>query len=204
VRSVFPPALALAALAAVPGASSASTDASHLRPGLFLYASPALQDPNFAETVVLLVKHDPEGSMGLVVNRPTRVPLSEALAQVRGLRALELSLHWGGPVEPEAMLALVRTPRSVAAAVAVLPGVYLTGDLDDVRAGLAGRDPSGRVRVYAGYTGWGEGQLAAEVRGGYWVLDEADAATVFSEDTSELWYRVHRLLRRLQARLAPS
>jgi len=185
-------------LAAV-GASS-HRDPSQLRPGLFLYASPAQQDPNFAESVVLLVNHGPGGSLGLIVNRPTNVPLRELLGGVSGREAGELRFHWGGPVEPRTILALVRGSWASDSAHPVLPDVHLTTDLAEVRAVLAGREPGSRLRVFMGYAGWGAGQLAAEVRAGAWVLDRADAASIFGPDVSELWQRVHRILQRLEAR----
>jgi len=194
-RLTLPSLLALSAL----GASS-HRDPSQLRPGLFLYASPAQQDPNFAESVVLLLVHDPGGSLGLVVNRPTRVPLRELLGGVTGREAGEIRFHWGGPVEPRTILALVRGSWASDSAPPVLPDVHLTADLAEVRAVLSGREPSARLRVFTGYAGWGAGQLAAEVRAGAWVLDRADAASIFGPDVSELWQRVHRILQRLEAR----
>ncbi len=194
-------ACALLALAGL--GASAHRDPRQLRPGLFLYASPAQQDPNFAESVVLLVEHGPSGSMGLVVNRPTSVPLQELLRDLRGPEARALRFHWGGPVEPQAIVALVRTPWPSDSARRVLPDVHLTGDLADVRAALQDEDPGARLRVFTGYAGWGAGQLASEVRAGAWVMDQADARSIFSPDAEELWFRVHRILERLEAR-APS
>jgi len=191
---------ACATLALAATGATSHRDPSQLRPGLFLYAAPAQQDPNFVESVVLLVEHGPSGSMGLVVNRPTRVPLRELLRGVEGLEASDLRFHWGGPVQPEAILALVRTPRPSSSARFVLPDVHLTGELADLRAALAERGPGERLRVYTGYAGWGAGQLATEVRAGAWVLDRADARSIFAPDTSELWLRVHRILERLEAR----
>ena len=186
------------ALAAI-GASS-HRDPSQLRPGLFLYASPAQQDPNFAESVVLLADHGPGGSLGVVVNRPTSVPLRELLGGVSGREAGELRFHWGGPVEPRTILALVRGSWASGSALPVLSDVHLTTDLAEVRAVLAGREPGARLRVFMGYAGWGAGQLAAEVRAGAWVLDRADAPSIFAPDTSRLWQRVHRILQRREAR----
>jgi putative transcriptional regulator len=141
--------------------------------------------------------------MGLVVNRPTGMPLDEALVKVEEAKGSDLPVYWGGPVQPEAILALVRSPRPSPGARAVLDDVHLTGDLADVRAALSGADPSGRLRVYTGYAGWTAGQLATEVRAGVWVLDRADAASVFAPDPSTLWRRVHDLLKRLEVRQAP-
>jgi putative transcriptional regulator len=71
----------------------------------------------------------------------------------------------------------------------------------DVRAALAHRDPGSRLRVYSGYAGWGGDQLAAELRAGGWVVDRADARAIFAPDTEDLWFRVYRILERLEARL---
>jgi putative transcriptional regulator len=179
-------------------------DPSLLRPGLFLYAAPGLRETRFAETVVLLIEHGPGGSMGLVVNRPMEIPLHRALDEVEEARGSELPVYWGGPVQPEAVLALVRTSRAGPAAKAVLAGVHLTGDLADVRAALAGKDPSGGLRVYSGYAGWTAGQLPDEVRAGVWVLDRADAASIFTPSPARLWPRVHLILDRLQVRGRPA
>ena len=184
---------------ALPGPSP-DRDPSRLRPGLFLYAVPGLPETRFAETVVLLIEHGKEGSMGLVVNRPTDVLLREALEDVIEARRTDLPLYWGGPVQSEAVLALVRHPRPSPGARTVLPDVHLTGEMADVREALAGGDPHARLRVYSGYAGWTAGQLAAEVRAGVWVLDRADAASVFARDPGTVWPRVRVLMERIEVR----
>jgi putative transcriptional regulator len=192
--------LLLAGLATDAPSGTASRDPRQLKPGVFLYAAPGMADPNFAESVVLLVEHSSAGSMGLVVNRPTRVPLQELLPFVKAPAASDLRVHWGGPVQQEAILALVRTNWPSESARAVLPEVYLTGELADLRAALALRNPGERLRVFNGYAGWGKGQLAAELQAGGWVVDRADARSVFAPDSSDLWYRVYHILERLEAR----
>ena len=182
---------------ALPGPSS-DRDPARLRPGLFLYAAPGLSETHFSETVVLLIEDGEAGSMGLVVNRPTGVPLGKALENVAEAGRTDLPLYWGGPVESEAVLALVRMPRPSAGARTVLPEVHLTGDMADVREALKGSDSRRRLRVYSGYAGWAAGQLPAEVRAGVWVLDRADAASVFAEDPEALWPRVHVILERIE------
>jgi putative transcriptional regulator len=162
-----------------------------------------MKEPRFAQSVVLLIQHGPEGSMGLVVNRPTDVPLRRALEGVEEAKGSDLRIYWGGPVQPEAILALVRSRDPRPGAQMVLADVQLTGDLADVRAALSGRDPGGRLRVYSGYAGWAAAQLPAEVRSGAWVLDAADAGSVFAPDPSKLWLRVHPILDRLEVRHRP-
>ncbi len=192
---------------------AANRDPSRLRPGLFLYAAPGMGDPRFAETVILLVEHGSEGSMRIVVNRPTKRLLHEALDALSEARGSTQRLYWGGPVQPEAMLALVRAPRADAKTKKVLNEVHLAREMDDVRAALARPDAGSSLRVYSGYAGWGAGQLRAEVLRGTWVLDRADADSVFARDPSILWPKVDLILNRLEAampvfrnnrRLAPS
>jgi putative transcriptional regulator len=193
--------LACAVLSGQAARSSPEPDEARLRAGVFLYAAPGALDPRFAESVVLLIRHGPDGSMGLVVNRPTDMPLQDALVDVAEARGSTLPVYWGGPVQPEAILALVRARSASEGAETVLPDVHLTGDLADVRAALKGEDAAGCLRVYTGYAGWAAGQLQVEVRAGAWVLDKADAASVFAPDPSKLWPRVQDILKRLEVRL---
>lgn len=189
-----------AALTGSADGASRDRDPARLRPGLFLYAAPGLQEPRFAETVVLLIEHGSKGSMGLVVNRRTDTPLHDALDERAAAGAADLRVYWGGPVQPEAIFALLRSTPASGEGRVVVPEVHVTGSLDDVRAALAERDPRRRLRVYSGYAGWGAGQLAAELRGGSWVLERADADAVFAPQPELLWRKVFRLLERLEAR----
>jgi putative transcriptional regulator len=192
----------LGGLAAAPLAGGADPAAS-LKAGVFLYAMPDLPDPNFTNSVILLIEHGEKGSIGVVVNRPLDGTLDAVLDLREGTTRVDLPLYWGGPVQPEIVLALLRTPRPGTRARTVIDGVQITQDLDAVRMALADRDPLVRVRVFSGYAGWGPGQLASEMRGGSWVVDAADAATVFSSEPSRLWRKVYEILSRLQARALP-
>jgi putative transcriptional regulator len=196
--------LACAALSGQASGPSPDPGEARLHAGVFLYAAPGAADPRFAESVVLLIRHGPDGSMGVVVNRPTDMPLQDALVEVAEAKGSTLPVYWGGPVQPEAILALVRAASASEGAQTVLPDVHLTGDLADVREALKGQDTGGCLRVYTGYTGWAAGQLAVEVRAGAWVLDKADAASVFAPDPSKLWPRVQDILKRLEVRLEPA
>jgi putative transcriptional regulator len=191
--------LLLAALALASEGRVPERDPKKLRPGIFLYAVPEMGDPNFAETVVLLVACDKAGAMGFVVNRPTRVPLRELLKSVPEAETSELRFRWGGPVQPGAVHALVRTNWPSETAKRVLGDVYVTGDVADVRAALARPDAALKVRLFAGYAGWGAGQLESEVRAGAWVLEPADARSVFAPEGLDIWERVYEILQRLEA-----
>jgi putative transcriptional regulator len=192
--------LITASLLAAGAPPASPQDARRLKPGVFLYAAPELTSPSFAQSVVLLVRHEPEGSLGLIVNRPTKVPVRDALRELGELRGLELPLYFGGPVEPDGMLALVRSTRALDTATRVLPDVYLSNDLGPVKTTARQPEAASRLRVYAGYAGWSGGQLAEELRQGAWVVAPADARSIFTADPSSLWPRVYDLLRRIEVR----
>jgi len=173
------------------------------RSGVFLYASPNLTDPNFVESVVLLLQHGPEGSLGLIVNRPTRFPVREVVKELSETRGLELRLYQGGPVQPDAALALLRSAKRLGSGERVLADVQLSKEPRHWRAIAAGGEAEARLRIYAGYAGWVPGQLDHEMRRGSWVVGPADAASVFTSEPSTLWPRVHDLMRGVEARSAP-
>jgi putative transcriptional regulator len=190
-------ACAAVAATATPSATLDAAEAKGLKAGVFLYAAPGVQAGSFTESVVLLVQHGAEGSMGLIVNRPTRTPVREALD---GLASLDLALYFGGPVQRDAAFALVRSPTPPPEAIRVLPDVYFSADLDQLGRVARAPDAASRLRVYAGYAGWAPGQLAGELRRELWVIGPADARSVFSSDADALWPRVYELLRRIEVR----
>jgi putative transcriptional regulator len=183
-------------LAGLPAALE-GPDPRGLKPGVFLYAVPELGPSPFAESVVLLVQHGEDGSLGLIVNRPTSTPVREVL---KDLGPLDLDLYVGGPVQPDAALALVRSASPVGDAARVLPDVYFCTDLEPIRRLARAGEAQSRVRIYAGYAGWSPGQLAEELRNGVWVIGPANARSIFSPEPETVWPRVHELLRRLETR----
>lgn len=190
--------VAFALAAAVPCDAEAETfDVGRLRPGVFLYAAPALKNPHFVETVVLLVRYGRAGAMGLIINRPSDDRADEALPGVAGLRGL---VYRGGPVQQEALLALVRLSRPSGDALRILKDVFLTGQREDIARAARQGPAAERVRIYSGYSGWGPSQLDSEVRLGAWVVARGEVPLVFSERPRTVWPRVYRLLERREAR----
>jgi putative transcriptional regulator len=155
--------------------------------GKLLVASPALDDPNFARTVVLLVEHDKGGALGLVLNRPGAKHL-EALwdETVHGPCPPDLSVMTGGPLEGP-LLALHTDP--VTGEREIVPGIYLAMRKDLLVALV--RDAHPPLRIFIGYAGWGAGQLEAEVAAGDWTIAAATDEFVFG-DTDSMWRRVVR------------
>jgi putative transcriptional regulator len=154
--------------------------------GKFLVASKSLNDPRFQETVVLLLDYNSSGATGLIINRPTTVPLLELLPSVRGLKK-ETVVYYGGPVEEYRMLMLIQSDEKPAGSVPVFGNVYVSSSKKTLMH-LAGTRRKGlQFRIYAGYAGWSSGQLDREVLRGDWLVVLADAHSVFEKKSTEVW-----------------
>jgi len=159
-----------------------------LSPG-FLIAMPQLEDPNFAKVVVLLVHHDDDGAMGLVVNRRTDVDLDTFCRQheIPYSGSKERHLHLGGPCELQRGFLLHQEPKLAPHHIGLFDGVYLSTEASSVRAVLEkGRRP---YRFLLGYSGWGAGQLEKEISQGAWLTGPARSGRVFEDDPQNLWTR---------------
>ena len=156
--------------------------------GQLLVAGPALFDPNFRRTVVLVGEHGEEGAMGVVLNRPSPFPVDEAVPPLSSLGGGDGLVYVGGPVQPDAVVVLAELDVPDQAAALVFDSVgFLPGDVDtDALADL------GRARVYAGYAGWGPGQLEGELAESSWIVEPAEADDVFTDEPGELWSRILR------------
>ena len=155
--------------------------------GQLLLASPALQDPNFTRAVVLVSIHSEEGAMGVVLNRPSAVPVSEAVPQLEPAVAELEPVYVGGPVQPNSIVFLAEFLDPSPAGLLVLGRIGFPAPdagIDELT------DATARRRVFAGFAGWGEGQLDAEVDHGDWIAQAALPEDVFTDVPGELWSRV--------------
>jgi putative transcriptional regulator len=156
--------------------------------GQLLIAAPALNDPNFRRTVVLIGEHGDEGAMGIVLNRPSATEVEEAVPPLADLAGVDGLVFVGGPVQPQAVVVLGDFVEPDDAGTLVLETVgFLQGDLDPAETGEVTR-----ARVFAGYAGWGPGQLEAELDEGSWIVEPALPADVFTDRPDELWSDVLR------------
>jgi putative transcriptional regulator len=158
--------------------------------GMLLVATPPLVDPNFDRTVVLLLEHGPAGAIGVVLNRPSDVAVSDAVPGWELLAAEPGRVFAGGPVAEDAAIALGSARRPDAGAGwAPLVGDVGTIDLHrdpfDVIADIEA------IRIFAGYAGWGAGQLERELAANAWVVVPAEPGDVLG-DAEDLWRRVLR------------
>lgn len=157
---------------------------TRLAKGKFLVASHALLDPTFFEAVILVVEYDARGALGVVVNRPTAVPLGDALPEVKELRRRKDVVFLGGPVARDRMLVLMRAAKEPPESLRVFDRVYASGSLDALRNSLTHGEG---VRAFAGYAGWGPGQLDAEVARGDWLIGPADSKALFDAAPGAIW-----------------
>jgi putative transcriptional regulator len=190
------PVLLLLLLGAMPAGSASPTptpETEHHATGLagrLLVAEPGLADPNFDHTVVLMLHHDAEGALGLVVNRPYgKAPTAELLRRL-GLDADtvegETVIYYGGPVQPNVGMVVHSSEYARAATRRITADIAVTSD-PAVLGDLAhGKGPRRAVSVL-GYAGWAPGQLESELAQGSWFTLPADPALVFAPDPTRAW-----------------
>ncbi len=164
-------------------------------PGTFLVARRALDGSHFGQTVVYLVEHGDDGSLGLIVNRPSHVGLEQALPDIDAERAAVHALHYGGPVEVSMILMLVRSETAAKGMAYVDDDVYISADRRVLDEMLAAQKPASELRFYLGHSGWAGGQLAGELARGSWHVVAADTDAIFADDAVLLW---DRLIERLE------
>jgi putative transcriptional regulator len=167
-----------------------------LRPGRLLVANPLLPDPNFDRTVVLLLAYGDEGALGLVLNRPSDTVIAAPLPRWEHLAAAPAVVFVGGPVQHEAVV--ICLARAFGHPAADIPPAGWSAVLSDVGTLDLDLDPEGlqasfsQVRVFAGYAGWGAGQLEAEITAGAWWILDAQPEDPFCDQPEGLWKRVLR------------
>ena len=168
--------------------------------GRLLLATPPLEDPNFDRTVIYMLEHHDEGALGLVLNRPSEEELAEPLDAWIGLQSDPSQVFVGGPVEPDALIALARTREPLEQ-----PDEHLAPLSGDIASADLAADPAlmidsiSELRVFRGYSGWGPGQLDGEIEAGAWLVLDLDPGDLFTDTPDELWRAV---LRRQPGRLA--
>lgn len=156
--------------------------------GQLLIAGPALLDPNFRRTVVLVGVHSEDGALGLVLNRSSETTVDEAVPELIAIVDGLEQVHVGGPVQPSAIVVLAdfvdpdRAGSLVLDSVGFLPSEVDPDELGELR----------RARVFAGYAGWGPGQLDGELEEGSWIVEPALPEDVFTPQPEDLWSDVLR------------
>lgn len=154
--------------------------------GRLLISSGGLYDPNFRHTVVLVGEHNADGALGVVLNRALNVTVEQAFPPLSDLAPPGEPLFQGGPVQPESPVLLAELADPELADIFVFGSVgFLVGDVSaDIHPSIL------RARVFAGYSGWGPGQLEAEMAVDSWIIESARVEDVFTDAPDLLWSRV--------------
>jgi putative transcriptional regulator len=160
--------------------------------GQFLVASEEMKDPRFIETVIYMIKHNSEGTLGLVINRPLAKGSVDDLlkgfgAAPKGSKR-EIVIHYGGPVSSRQGFVLHTDDVKVESSITVKDGIVMTSDIKMIEAIATGHGPKQSLFML-GYTGWAPGQLAAEIKNQAWFVIPADKTMIFGSDAEKKWLR---------------
>jgi len=169
-----------------PGREDAPDPLGESLRGHLLIASPVLTDPNFSRSVVLITEHGPDGAMGVVLNRPSEIEVGDVAPELSGVVDGE-PVFVGGPVQPQALVVLADFDDPDAAAWVVVDSVgFVAAETEYSDLATMVR----RGRVYAGYSGWGAGQLEAELAEEAWIVEPPLPEELFAPDAEALWPQV--------------
>ena len=174
----------------VTGAWVQGAEAAEFTAGQLLVATPDMRDPRFAEAVIYMVKHNGEGAMGLVINRPLAKGPVKDLLQGFGIENEdakgEIIIHYGGPVSANIGFVLHSDDVMLDDSESVKDGIVMTVDPKLIEAMARGKGPRESLVLF-GYAGWAPGQLEGELEAGAWHVVPADKALVFSKEADKKW-----------------
>lgn len=170
--------------------ASAADNSNGIFAGQLLVATEDIKDPRFVETVIYLVKHNAEGTLGLVINRPiAKGPIDDLLkgfgAPANGSKR-EVIVHYGGPVGTRQGFVLHSDDVKIDGSLIVKDGIAMTSDVKMIEAIAAGHGPK-QALIMLGYAGWAPGQLAAEIKNQAWFLIPGVKTIVFGKDAEKKW-----------------
>jgi len=191
-------------LAALPGGDDASnllpsfisandhlvTPVTEPAAGRFLVARRAMDDPHFRQTVIYLLRHGSTGTVGLIINRPSGLNLSDALSDTDGKDLKSRPLFFGGPVEFNTVSMLIRNEKESRLVEHIAEDIYLSGDRSVLDRLLSEKKPDNALHFYLGHASWLPSQLAREIRNEDWYVIDTDPAVIFSTRPESVWKRL--------------
>lgn len=192
--------LCAAAILIAAATANAQTDPGR---AFLLVAHPQLADPNFAGTVVLAVRVDEGGPLGVILNRPTTTALSSVYPDRADAAARNDLVFFGGPVQPDALLFAFRSATKPPQGMLVVEDIYISGYSRVLDELLKHPENAAEQRFFVGYSGWSEGQLEAEISDGGWYLLPLDTGAIFRMNPRTLYDDLLKraLVPRIEARL---
>ena len=170
--------------------SSQSSSPNSLAPGVFLIARPGLPDPNFYQSVILLIDYSADGAFSLIINRPTRHPLSQVFPDIIPLGERASRVYRGGPVELRRMVLLLLSTNPPKNSHHVVDNIHFI--VDPLTIGEIVNQGDEVLHAYAGYSGWALGQLNNELAREDWRVIPANSETVFEWAPERVWPELNR------------
>ena len=170
-------------------AMSWPTSADNAKPlkTILLVARAELPDPNFKDSVVLVMNNIGPAPAGVIINRPTTIGVSRLFPDLERLAQLDDKLYFGGPVDISSVSFLFRAETPPEHATEALRGVYISANRELLRKLLGREKPMEGLRVFIGSSGWSPGQLEAEIARGDWALAPAEAGVIFDRKSEHPW-----------------
>jgi len=178
---------ALCALLLCEASAAASADGARPVTAILLIGRAELPDPDFADSVVLVMNNLGPAPAGIIVNRPTHVAVAELFPDLKRLTQLHDKVYFGGPVDFGSIWFLFRASAPPEHAVQAFDGVYLSADRDLLLKLLGRAKPMDGLRIFIGHAGWAPGQLEAEIDRGSWNLERADSGAIFGGKAEHPW-----------------
>jgi len=179
---------ALCALLLLCGTSwpTSATDSKPLT-AILLVAKPELADPFFADSIVLVMNNLGPGPVGVIINRPTQIPVARLFPDLKRLAQVPDRVYFGGPVEFDSVWFLFRAGTPPEHAIRALDGIYLSANRELLLQLLGREKPMDGLRIYVGHSGWAPGQLEAEIARGSWSLEHAVSDAIFNGKSEHPW-----------------
>lgn len=168
-------------------AERSAAAASKTAEGFLLIANERMSDPRFKHSVLLMIEYDADGSMGIIINHATSIPLATALPRVEELKQSRKTLFVGGPVSQGSLLVLFESDEDpdTEGIVRVFDNVYFSMRNDVLAKVLSQEKPV--FKIYTGFAGWSPGQLEGEIDRGDWQLAKAAGTIIFKKEPTHIW-----------------
>ena len=153
--------------------------------GKILISEPFLRDATFGRSVILLIDHTDEGTMGLIINKPLPIFVNDIIKEFKYID--DIPLYKGGPVATDTLFYL-HTLANISGAIPVSKGLYLNGDFDEIKKYiLQGNKVDQHIRFFLGYSGWESEQLSTELKENTWLVSKEENAYLMNGDTKDMW-----------------
>ncbi|MFV2057820.1 MAG: YqgE/AlgH family protein [Thiohalomonadales bacterium] len=172
--------------------NSSANNTPKINKGVILVATNNLRNSSFKESVILVTHNTVRGTTGIAINKPSNIPLRQYFPNSEQVKKYNGHIYYGGPVGSKNIFLLINTEKQQSGMYRVADGLYFTRGIDLLRSNIDKYNNEDHIRAYAGYAGWGPGQLQNEIDRGDWTIVRSDPSVVFAADQETLWNRLNK------------